>query len=233
LLIVLAAFLLGFVTAQVVSAVRKPAERPASRSLALSIADGGVYGVRAVVDGDTLILENGLHVRYLGINAPETGRFVKDAAPLADEATARNIALVEGKRVRLVLGPNPFDLHGRIIARVLLPNENGVDTDVCAALVTEGLARANGQDLPKEEYQRLKGLEEEARQTRRGLWGVTERPAEERPYCAASKTAVYHRSTCAHVPRIAPANRHYYAAVEEAEAAGLKPCGQCLATKQR
>ena len=86
--------------------------------------DGGIYRVRSVVDGDTVVLENGLHIRYQGINAPETGHFVKDPAPLGAEATARNRELVEGKRVRLALARQPQDAYGRVISRIsALPEE--------------------------------------------------------------------------------------------------------------
>src|SRR5437868_3981442 len=69
-------------------------------TLEMSLADGGQYHVRKVIDGDSIILENGIRVCYHGVRAPETGHYVKDPAPLAAEATKRNADLVEGKLVR-------------------------------------------------------------------------------------------------------------------------------------
>ena len=93
---------------------RPVASTPAPAVLDLSVNDGGIYRVRKVVDGDTVMLENGVHVRYLGINTPEMGHFVKDQAPLAVEATSRNISLVEGKRIRLRLAPEPLETPRRV-----------------------------------------------------------------------------------------------------------------------
>lgn len=199
----------------------------------LSVADGGVYGVRNVVDGDTIVLENALHVRYLGLNAPETGHFVKDAAPLAVEATARNIELLKGKRVRLRLPSNfPLDVHGRVLARVFAVAENSSEpeTDVGAVLLKEGLGRTMGVDIAPEQVRELKALEDEAKTAKRGIWGLEDKARETgKPYCAATASTIYHLSACPTAQRIKAANRHDYDSTDAAEACGLKPCNKCVA----
>lgn len=198
----------------------------------LSVVDGGVYRVRKVVDGDTIMLENGLHVRYHGINTPEMGHFVKDQAPLAAQATARNISLVEGKRVRLQLAPEPLDMHGRVVARVLvLADDQATETDAGRVLLTEGLARPMGLGLSPEELQQLKKIEEEAKQAKSGVWGLEEQlraAGTLKPYCASGSSEIYHINSCPFARRIRAHNLHQYANMEEAEAAGMKPCGKCL-----
>ena len=211
----------------------------------LRVTDGGVYRVRKAVDGDTVMLENGLHVRYHGANAPESGRFVKDPDPLAATATARNIALVEGKRVRLHLAREPLDIHGRLIARIeVLPEDSsgaeassGAETglDVSAQLIKEGLAKAMGLGLSSDEYRALKTLEAEARAAKLGIWGLEEKvraadaAGSAKPYWAKGGSDVYHLSTCSSAQKIGAANRHEYATAEEAEAVGKRPCKHCLA----
>ncbi|MGH7410275.1 MAG: thermonuclease family protein, partial [Candidatus Methylomirabilis sp.] len=54
-----------------------------------------VATVREVIDGDTIVLDDGRKVRYLGINAPEHGQ------PYAREATNLNRRIVSGLSVRL------------------------------------------------------------------------------------------------------------------------------------
>src|SRR5262249_50707889 len=81
----------------------------ANRTLDMSVTDGELVRVRKVIDGDSVILENGLRVCYHGVRAPEMGHYVKDPAPLGDESTRRNMDLVEGKQVRLKLAREPFD----------------------------------------------------------------------------------------------------------------------------
>lgn len=68
--------------------------------------------VTRVVDGDTVKVElDGSRetVRYIGIDTPES---VKPGTPVqcfAEKASARNAALVDGRRVRLVVGAEPRD----------------------------------------------------------------------------------------------------------------------------
>ena len=48
-----------------------------------------------VIDGDTVEIEGGEKVRYIGIDAPESG------GCFFEEATAKNREMVEGKEVKL------------------------------------------------------------------------------------------------------------------------------------
>ena len=226
---VILALLLGLGAGYFLGAWRR-SQAKAPQTLDLSVVDNEVYRVRQVVDGDTVMLENGLHVRYHGMNAPETGRWVRDKSVIGPAATARNIELVEGKRVRLKLAREPLDTHGRVVARLFaLPDSpDGEELDVCAALVKEGWARAMGLGLTAEEYRELKAYEDGAKAAKAGMWGLEEKDRLAKPYSAAEKTAVYHLNTCPLARRISPSNLHQYATPEEAEAAGLKPCSKCL-----
>ncbi|MCW8130177.1 MAG: thermonuclease family protein [Planctomycetota bacterium] len=208
----------------------------AQKVIDLRVADGGVYRVRRVVDGDTIVLENGLHVRYQGVNTPEAGRWVKDPAPLSAEATARNRALVDGRFVRLALGPEPLDEYGRVVARVRVTDEPkpgapaGPGTDVEALLLKEGLARVFGLGLTPADREALAAAESEARAAKAGQWGL-ERSAEAEaafPFCASSSGEVFHRSACAQARRIVAAHYQGYRSEEEARASGRRPCSQCM-----
>lgn len=207
----------------------------------LQVKDGKVVRLRKVVDGDTIVLENGLHVRYRGVDTPETGRFVHDPAPLAERAKKRNAELLRGGRVRLRLGSPHLDRYGRVVARVFaLPPENPADgnttppaeADVAAILLREGLGRVIGLGLSAEEYQELKAAESEARKNGAGIWGLTKeivaRDTGDKPYCAASGSKIYHRRTCKTAARITPRNLQFYKTPEEAEATGRRPCSRCL-----
>ena len=72
------------------------------------------FTVVRVIDGDTCVLQNGERVRYLGINAPESGD------PQFNDATQANHNLVVGKEVQLELQDPSRDIQGRLLAYVFL-----------------------------------------------------------------------------------------------------------------
>ena len=81
------------------------------------------FRVRHVTDGDTLELENGEKIRYIGMDAPEERhrvreKWVYDPEPYAEEATRENRKLVEGKKVRLEFDREKRDRFGRLLAYV-------------------------------------------------------------------------------------------------------------------
>ena len=94
--------------------------------------------VARVVDGDTVILESGAHVRLIGVNAPERGRDDRPGEPLA--ATARDAlrTLVEHRTVTVVAGRERQDRHGRLLAHLL--RDDGINAQV--ELLRQGLASA-------------------------------------------------------------------------------------------
>jgi endonuclease YncB( thermonuclease family) len=86
--------------------------------------------VTQVIDGDTIELDGGERVRYIGIDTPEEGESG------FEEATQRNAELVEGKTVTLdVCEEEPEDSFGRTLAYVIVDS-----TVVNEVLLVEGLA---------------------------------------------------------------------------------------------
>lgn len=59
------------------------------------------YLVRWVDDGDSIVLQDGRHVRYIGINAPEIQHADQNAEHFGNEAKSINKKLVFQKNVRL------------------------------------------------------------------------------------------------------------------------------------
>ena len=117
--------------------------------------------VKWVIDGDTIILEDDRRVRYAGIDTPERNE------PFYWKATRRNIALVKGKRVTLVIcKEKPRDRYGRILAWVYV---DGVD--VGAVLLKEGLARVfTAPPCGTKKLEEYREYENMARKKRLGIW---------------------------------------------------------------
>ena len=115
--------------------------------------------VISVIDGDTIELQGGRRVRYLGIDTPEPGEYY------ADESTARNIELVAGKIVELQSGKRDKDEYGRLLRYVYV---DGIFVN--AELVAQGYATAYIFDPDDRYSQVLVQLEQYAKLKGRGLW---------------------------------------------------------------
>ncbi len=119
----------------------------------------GEVEVIQVIDGDTIAIEGGYRVRYIGIDAPEKDEFYYL------EANKANRELVEGKRVRLEKDTSEKDKYGRLLRYVYVDG-----TFVNAKMVWQGYAYAKAY-TPDVKYQvYLEALEKEARQTKKGVW---------------------------------------------------------------
>lgn len=122
--------------------------------------------VKRVVDGDTIELENGEKVRYIGINTPESVKVNSPVECFGKEASAKNKELVEGKSVRLEKDISDKDRYGRLLRFVYLEDGSFVN-DV---LVRDGYARASTFPPDVAKAEEFKLAEREARENKRGLW---------------------------------------------------------------
>ena len=116
-----------------------------------------------VIDGDTIEIAGGAHVRYIGMDTPETYPKVEFYGP---EAKAKNIELVEGKLVTLEKDVSDTDKYGRLLRYVYV---DGVFVN--GELVRLGYAEAVAYP-PDTRYQwQLEQLEKEAKAAKLGIWG--------------------------------------------------------------
>ena len=76
------------------------------------------FRVVHVIDGDTIVLENGRHVRYIGIDAPEIFHKKKTTQPFGVAARAYNRKLIQGTRVTLEFDVERKDAYQRWLAYV-------------------------------------------------------------------------------------------------------------------
>ncbi|MDH5527477.1 MAG: thermonuclease family protein [Nitrospirota bacterium] len=135
--------------------------------------------VVSVIDGDTVRLEGGRLVRYIGIDAPETrhrkgDHWVYDPQPFSEAATAENRRRVEGRTVRLEFDQRREDRFGRLLAYVWSDGEM-----VNEELVRVGLARAKSYAPNRRYDRRMSTAQEAARAAGLGIWTTRESPGEE------------------------------------------------------
>jgi micrococcal nuclease len=128
----------------------------------------GMYEVRRVVDGDTLLLASGARVRLQGIDTPETVResfAVESWGPQASRFTKDFIERAN-HRVRLTFSLERKDRYDRFLAFVW----NG-EVMLNEELVRAGLAHARlDYRYSGPMRTRLARAQDEARRARRGLW---------------------------------------------------------------
>ena len=131
--------------------------------------------VARVVDGDTIKLDNGKVVRYIGIDTPETVDPSQPIQCFGKEASAFNKQLVEGKEVWLEKDVSETDRYGRLLRYIyVLMDGDNLDTEgltfVNKLLVSRGYAVASSYP-PDVKYQDdFRQLEEEARTDKAGMW---------------------------------------------------------------
>ena len=131
----------------------------------------GDYRVRRVVDGDTLLLDNGARLRLQGIDAPETVMPDHPVEPWGPEAAAFTREFVADSTVRLQFSRDRKDEYGRFLAFVWVG-----DRLLNEELVRAGLATAE-QGFPYNQTmkRRLVVAEKEAQAAQRGIWSTNGR----------------------------------------------------------
>ena len=124
--------------------------------------------VTKVIDGDTVVVEGGWHVRLLGMDADEKGY------PCYDAAKTRLENLVLSKQVTLEKDVSDVDQYGRCLRYIFLNGAN-IDTQ----LVAEGLAVARFYEPDVKYRAQITSAEQQAQQNKIGCkWNGTPQTSE-------------------------------------------------------
>lgn len=102
-----------------------------------SLDDKELFRVKSIIDGDTILLENGHQVRYLGIDTPETHHPEVGLECYGKEATDYNKLLTEKKLVYLIKDKTDKDKYGRLLRYVYTEDGNFVNYEI----VSKGYAQ--------------------------------------------------------------------------------------------
>ncbi len=154
-------FILSFTTASCIEGIK-----PQTRFL-----------VKGVIDGDTIELEDGRQVRYIGIDTPEIrkmigGRWVYNPQPYALEAKEFNRNLVENKIVKLEFDVVRKDKYSRLLAYVY-EGEKMINLE----LLKEGFAMLYTFPPNVRHVEKFILAQKEARTNKKGFWGDLEKDA--------------------------------------------------------
>jgi micrococcal nuclease len=191
--------------------------------IGLSFTPSSYEKVKTVYDGDTVLLANGMKVRYLGIDAPEMG-YDTGGPPefMAPEARDLNRHLVGNKRVRLEFDEVREDRFGRVLAYVFLEHGEMVN----ALLVRKGLAYVSARRPNVKYFSHLLEQQRLAMQEGIGLWSK-EATRRESHYLRSALSSTFHRPKCSNAKEIPPQRLMRYETRTDALWEGLSPCRKC------
>jgi len=137
--------------------------------------------VRRVLDGNTIELDGGYVVRYIGVDTPGAGMFGRPVEPFGREAADRNVDLVEGKIVELEADSADVDGAGAQLRYVYL---GGIMVN--QTLLNEGLARLAPFGRNTRYQAQLQAAQADAKDRMVNIWTlITSTP---RPTLAPSAT---------------------------------------------
>lgn len=140
---------------------------PAAFAACPAPSGAAATGVRRVIDGDTLVLADGRHVRFIGINAMELGHDGGTDQPYAAAARDRVQRLISqgGGKLRLRIGSEAYDEHGRTLAYLFVGTH-----DLGLQLIREGLAVLVAVPPDLAHLPCYQDAEAEARDHHLGIW---------------------------------------------------------------
>lgn len=141
-----------------------------SASVVAGVEDQLVLVTR-VIDGDTIVLEDGAIVRLLGIDTPETKDIRKPVECFGKQAASETKELLEGKKVLLEKDVSETDMYKRLLRYIYLPLKDGQTLFVNDYLIREGFATALNYPPDVKYNEQLREAETEAKRFGKGLWG--------------------------------------------------------------
>ena len=160
------------------------------------------FHVKKVFDGDTVLINTGEKIRYVGIDAPEIGYGGKENEFMALEARKYNSRMVRIKRISLELANEKHDHYGRVLAYVRLENGELLN----ALLVREGLAIVLSK-RPNLKYRDLLIEDQRHAMARKaGIW-QKEIIRPEKYYTGNKRSFRFHRPGCPFGERISRSNQ--------------------------
>jgi micrococcal nuclease len=178
--------------------------------------------VRAVFDGDTILLDTGEKVRYLGIDAPELSHDDVAGDCYGREALEANRKWVLHKQVKLGYDRETRDVYGRLLAYVYLPD----GTCVNAELLRFGYAYVYRSAEGFERFNDFLSLQRQALKLRTGMWGMCQvKP--ETYYAANGRSYIFHRPACQLGKAISSKNLKRFNTRWEALQDAYRPCRRC------
>lgn len=178
-----------------------------------------------VADGDTIILQDGRHLRYIGIDTPEIDHKNHRAAPMGYEAQAMNRQLVDGWQLQLVFDREKKDRYGRTLAYVY--RSDGLFINV--ELLKQGYAHVLYRSPNTSKEKILLTAQRDAMASGRGIWQWVKK--DEKPpqaYLGNRRSRRFHAHDCPMGQKMSARNRVRLKNQWSAFWSGYAPAKECI-----
>ena len=180
------------------------------------------HTVRWVNDGDTIVLNSGQRVRYIGIDAPEVAHDDQKPQPYAYKARSYNKNLVMTKKVRLEYDAERHDRYGRVLAYVFLEDGNLLNERLLQVGLAYFLYRK-----PNVRYNNIfLKAQHEAMRTKKGIWNHWKDDG--RKYIGNRSSQRFHVSSCPLAKKIKSNNKVQFSGKWEGFWKGYAPSKKCI-----
>ena len=180
-------------------------------------------GVKWVNDGDTIVLSDGRHVRYIGINAPEIAHDNQKAEAFGYAAKKYNQSLIRFKKVRLEFDKEKYDRYGRLLGYIFLLDGTFINKE----MIEKGYAYALPRKPNVKYHTMLLQTQRDAMSAKQGMWrNWKEKEGEE--YLGSERSKRFHLKTCPYGKRIKKRNRVFFTRKWDAFWSGFAPCKRCM-----
>jgi micrococcal nuclease len=136
--------------------------------------------VNRVVDGDTVVLDDGRTIRLLNVDTPETKKPNTPVMCFGNEATQFLTELLTNRKIQLIKDKESIDRYGRDLRFIFLDGKNTtkIDQSVNAELVKLGFGRAVVYKPNNTFEEVFYEFQEKARRENLGAWSACEKPFE-------------------------------------------------------
>jgi micrococcal nuclease len=180
------------------------------------------HAVKWVNDGDTIVLDTGQRVRYIGINTPEIDHEDQKAQPYGYQAKSYNKSLVGSQKIRLEYDTERRDRYGRDLAYVYLKDH----TFINARLLEAGLAFYLYRKPNLKYGEILLKAQQDAMVSAKGLWRNWSE--KEKIYIGNRNSKRFHISSCKFAGKINAKNKIQFSSKWDAFYQGYAPSKRCI-----
>lgn len=129
--------------------------------------------VQKVIDGDTIKIDSGENVRFIGVDTPETVHPKKSVQCFGKEASNKTKALLEGKDIYMEKDISETDRYGRLLRYLYLSNPDAPEEVIFVNeyLIEQGYGTVITYPPDVKYHKQLLAAQKTAQEESRGLWG--------------------------------------------------------------